>query len=123
MRSHSSETSENIANVNSQKRHCFCLAWLWHSEGLQKHLYAITHRMMVLPHQSKRQLCWCKLHSLHQYQKLEHRTRACVIIKTLVNENLGDFQGHPQPIRCAAQHSQKPCISMQVFICTTRFSL
>lgn len=26
MRNHSSETSENTANVNSQKSHCFCLA-------------------------------------------------------------------------------------------------
>lgn len=37
----------------SQKRHCSCLAQLWHSEALQKHnFYAITGGMTVLPHQS-----------------------------------------------------------------------
>lgn len=87
-KSHSSGTSENAANVNSQKRHCSFLAWLWCSEALQKcNLYAIAHGMMVLPHQSETPLCWCKLHSLYQYHKLEHQTHTCAISKTLQNKN------------------------------------
>lgn len=101
MRSHSSETSGNEANVDSQKSHCFCLAWLWHSEGLQKHLYAITHGMMVLPHHSKRQVYWCK--------PLEHQTRACVITKTLVNENWGDFPNARTVLHSTARTHVHPC--------------
>lgn len=120
MRSHSSETSGNAANVNSQKSHCFCLAWLWHSEGLQKHLYAITHGVMVLAHQSKRRLCWCKLHSLYQYQKLEYQIHACVINKIFVNENWGDFQGH---LLCCTVQPESEYIDAGIYLHHQVFTL
>lgn len=120
-RSHSSETLENAANVNSGKRHCSCSARLWHSEALQKrNLHAIAHGMMVLPHQSETQLCWCKRTPISWAGTSD--PRSCYQENTS-KQKLGDFQDCPKCIRYAAQPSQNPCVSMQKFISIARFSL